>query len=335
MKSTASDFVTQGGVRCRKYESYAFVGQSAAFASIDKTIRTVAPSDCPVIITGETGTGKEMVARKIHSLSKRGSEIFVPVDCTNLTGQLFESQLFGHVKGAFTSAISDTLGFFRAADGGTIFFDEISELPLDLQGKLLRVLEEGMVVPLGSTEAYPVDVRVICATNRDLRKMVRDGKFRPDLYYRLNVISLEVSPLRDRKEDILILAEYFLDKQAKLYDKPAKKLSGQASKILTDYDWPGNVRELANVMERAFVMSESAEQIEPSMLPAEILVGDLLPQEERNKEFPAMGEVKKKLVIRALQAAGGHKMAAAKLLKIDYGKLTRLMKKFDLHPNYK
>jgi transcriptional regulator with PAS, ATPase and Fis domain len=332
MKTSASGLVAQEGVRCRKY---AFVGQSAAFAGVNKTIRTIAPSDCPVIITGETGTGKEMVARKIHSLSQRCEQVFVPVDCTTLTGQLFESQLFGHAKGAFTGAFSDTLGFFRAADGGTIFFDEISELPLDLQAKLLRVLEEGAVMPLGSTKAFPVDVRVLCATNRELRKMVRNDKFRADLYYRLNVVNLEISPLRDRKEDVVILAEYFLDKQARLYDGPAKRLTPSAIKILTDYDWPGNVRELANVIERAYVLSQSEEEIGPSMLPMEILVGDILPEQERGQEFPAMGEVNRKLVIRALQAANGHKMAATKLLKIDYGKLSRLMKKHNLHPSYK
>lgn len=278
-----------------------------------------------------------MVARKIHSVSQRCKQVFVPVDCTTLTGQLFESQLFGHVKGAFTGAFSDTLGFFRAADGGTIFFDEISELPLDLQVRFLRVLEEREITPLGSTKTFPVDVRVLCATSRELREMVRNDKFRADLYYRLNVVKLEISPLRDRKEDIVILAEYFLDRQAKLYDRPAKGLTPSAIKILTDYDWPGNVRELANVMERAYVLSQSEEEIKPSMLPMEILVGDMLPEQEREQEqeFPAMDEVNKKLVIRALQATNGHKMAAAKLLKIDYGKLNRLIKKHSLYPSYK
>jgi two-component system response regulator AtoC len=332
VKSSASGFTAQEGVRRCKYT---FIGQSAAFTSVDKTIQTIAPSDCPVVIIGETGTGKEMVARKIHSLSQRCGQVFVPVDCTTLTGQLFESQLFGHVKGAFTGAFSDTLGFFRAANGGTIFFDEISELPLDLQVKFLRVLQEGEITPLGSTKAFPVDVRVLCATSCDLREMVRNGKFRADLYYRLNVVSLEISPLRDRKEDIVILAKYFLDKQAKLYDRPAKRLTSAAMKILTDYDWPGNVRELANVIERVCVLSQSEEEIGPSMLPMEILVGDILPEQEQEQEFPAMDEVNKKLVIRALQATNGHKMAAAKLLKIDYGKLSRFIKKHKLYPNYK
>jgi transcriptional regulator with PAS, ATPase and Fis domain len=333
VRTSASGLVVQKkGVRRRKD---AFIGQSAAFADIDKAIRTIAPCDCPVIITGETGTGKEMVARKIHSLSQRCEQIFVPVDCTTLTGQLFESQLFGHTRGAFTGAFSDTLGFFRVSDGGTIFFDEISELPLDLQAKLLRVLEEGAVTPLGSTKAFPVDVRVLCATNRELREMVRNDKFRADLYYRLNVVNLEISPLRDRKKDVVILAEYFLDKQAELYDGPTKRLTPSAMKILTDYDWPGNVRELANVIERAYVLSQSEEEIGPSMLPMEILVGDILPEQELGQEFPAMSEVNKKLVMRALQVTNGRKMAATKLLKIDYGKLSRLIKKHNLHPSYK
>jgi transcriptional regulator with PAS, ATPase and Fis domain len=176
-------------------------------------IETVAARKCSVIITGETGVGKEMVARQIHNASNRANKVFVPVDCTTLTGQLFESQLFGHVKGAFTGAVDNTLGFFRAAEGGTIFLDEISEIPMELQAKLLRVLQQSCVVPLGSTKSYPIDIRVLCATNCNLYEMVREGTFRSDLYYRLNVINLEVPPLRQRKEDILPLAEYFLESQ--------------------------------------------------------------------------------------------------------------------------
>ena len=161
--------------------------------------------ECSVVITGETGTGKEMVARKIHRCSNRSQNVFVPVDCTSLTGQLFESQLFGHVKGAFTGAISDSLGFFRAADKGTIFLDEIGEVPLDLQAKLLRVLQESCVTPVGSTKSCPIKVRVLCATNRDLREMVRQHTFRQDLYYRLNVVTLQIPPLRDRQDDVLLL----------------------------------------------------------------------------------------------------------------------------------
>ena len=186
-----------------------FIGRSSAFNSITDRIKMVAEYNCPIIISGETGTGKEMVAHEIHHNSTRRNAIFVPVDCTTMTGQLFESQLFGHVKGSFTGAVSDSLGFFRAADGGTIFLDEIGELSLDLQPKLLRVLQESCVVPVGSTQSCKADVRIICATNRNLKQMVRDGTFRSDLYYRLDVIHLEIPPLRSRREDIIPLAEYF------------------------------------------------------------------------------------------------------------------------------
>ena len=174
------------------------IGTSPAFASILETINAVASRQCSMIISGETGAGKEMVARRIHNCSDRKDKIFVPVDCTTLTGQLFESQLFGHVRGAFTGAVSDTLGFFRAADTGTIFLDEISEIPLDLQSKLLRVLQESRVTPVGSVKSHQIDVRVLCATNRDLKQMVNEGKFRADLYYRLNVVTVYIPPLRER-----------------------------------------------------------------------------------------------------------------------------------------
>jgi len=309
-----------------------FIGQSHAFQSIVETIRTIAPRECSVVIVGETGTGKEMVARNIHFNSRRADKVFVPVDCSSISGQLFESQLFGHMRGAFTGAISDTLGFFRAADAGTIFLDEIGELALDLQAKLLRVLQESRVLPVGSTKPYPVDVRVLCATNHDLRQMVLDAKFRADLYFRLNVVQLEVPPLRVRKEDVPILASYFLDKQAKLYNEPPKELTTAALKILVDYDWPGNVRELANVIEHAYIVSTS-NQITPEALPTEVLTGCLLPQDD--KAFPTMDKVNERLVIRALQAVNGRKMAAAKLLKIDHRKLSRLIKKFNLQPTWK
>jgi transcriptional regulator with PAS, ATPase and Fis domain len=330
-RMASDDAVQERASEC----SYAFVGRSAAFTDVDKTILSVAPWDCPIVITGETGTGKEMVARKIHVTSRRRSQIFVPVDCTTLTGQLFESQLFGHVRGAFTGAMSDTLGFFRAADGGTIFLDEIGELPLDLQAKLLRVLQEGQITPLGAVKPVKVDVRVLCATNRNLREMVRQEKFRADLFYRLNVVQIEVIPLRERKEDIPMLAEYFLEKQARLYGGPAKRLSEHAREAMIAYSWPGNVREVANVMERAYVLSQSAQEIGMAMLPNEIVSEGLAVQPEQSQQFPTMNDVTRQLVIRALQVAGGHKMRACELLRIDYGKLSRLMKKYNLSASYK
>ena len=306
------------------------IWQPSILLSIIQTIKTVALRDCPVVILGETGTAKEMVARQIHVHSSRAENIFVPVDCAALAGQIFESQLFGHMKGASTGVSCDSLGFFRAANGGTIFLDEIQELSPILQAKLLRVLQESCVTPVGSTKSYPVNVRIICATNRDLSQLVRDGSFRADLYFHLNVATLELPPLRERKEDIIILANYFLNVQAALYSEPPKTLTPSAMKVLTGYSWPGNVRELAYVMERAFVMSCS-NKIKASELPMGILATGILPQQEH--QFPTMDEVNKKLVVRALEATKGHKMATAKLLGIDHRKLNRLITKFSLQPS--
>jgi DNA-binding NtrC family response regulator len=308
-----------------------FIGHSPAFRSIIETIRIVSCRECPVIITGETGTGKEMVARQIHVHSSRSKAVFVAVDCATLTGQLFESQLFGHVKGAFTGAICDTLGFFRAANSGTIFLDEIGELSCDVQAKLLRVLEQSCVTPLGSTQSYSVDVRVLCATNHNMPEMIRQGQFRSDLYYRLNVVQIEVPPLRARREDIVTLAEYFLNQQAELYNEPRKQLTASAESLLTSYDWPGNVRELANVMERAYIMSRSSE-IGPSVLSRQVLAHDIM--DEQGRGFPTMAQVERKLVMRALEAADGRKMVAAKLLRIDHRRLNRLIKKHNLRQTY-
>jgi len=303
------------------------IGTSAVFGSILETINTVASRQCSMIISGETGVGKEIVARQIHLCSDRADKVFVPVDCTTLTGQLFESQLFGHVRGAFTGAVSDTLGFFRAADGGTIFLDEISEIPFDLQAKLLRVLQESSVTPVGSVKSFPIDVRVLCATNQNLKQLVDSSKFRTDLYYRLNVVAVEVPPLRERPEDILGLAEYFLARQAELYNEPYKALTDQTRKLLLDYHWPGNVRELANVMERAYILTDT-DLITPAVLPVEILVAT--PVENGKARLPTLNEAQRKVIIQALETTGGKKMAAAKILGLERRKLNRLLEKLNI-----
>jgi transcriptional regulator with PAS, ATPase and Fis domain len=305
-----------------------FIGKSSAFASILEIIEAVADRKCPVIISGETGVGKEMVARQIHNTSDRCENVFVPVDCTTLTGQLFESQLFGHVRGAFTGAISDSLGFFRAADGGTIFLDEIAEIPFELQAKLLRVLQENTVTPVGSTKSYPINIRVLCATNRDLNKTVKEGGFRSDLYYRLNVVNVEVAPLRQRKEDILPLAEYFLANQSLFYNEPSKMLSPSVKKLLLDYSWPGNVRELANAIERAYVLAKEAD-IQPSVLPFEIIIGET--SENTQNKLSTLDEVKRKIIIQALQFTRGRKIAAAKILGIERRSLNRLIERLNVN----
>ena len=304
------------------------VGTSPAFGSLLETIDTIASRQCSVIISGETGAGKEIVARRIHVCSNRANEVFVPVDCTTLTGQLFESQLFGHVKGAFTSAVSDTIGFFRAADKGTIFIDEISEIPIDLQAKFLRILQESSVTPVGSVKSFPIDIRVLCATNRNLKQMVDDNKFRADLFYRLNVVSVHVPPLRERAQDILDLAEYFLARQAEFYNEPYKALTDQTKKLLLDYHWPGNVRELANKMERAYVLTDT-EAIAPVSLPTEIFVA-ASSAENGKARIPMLNEVQRKVIVKALNAVGGKKLAAAKILGLERRKLNRLMGKLNI-----
>jgi len=303
------------------------IGKSPAFNSILETIKAIASRKCPIIIIGETGVGKEMVARQIHYSSDRADRVFVPVDCTSLTGTLFESQLFGHIRGAFTGAVENTLGFFRAADGGTIFLDEIGEIPLELQGKLLRILQENSVTPLGSTKPHLIDVRVLCASNRNLQDMIKEGKFRSDLYYRLNVVTLEVPPLRQRKEDILLLAEYFLANQAAFYNEPSKVLSASTKNLLLNYSWPGNIRELANAMERAYVLSVGKE-IQPAMLPFEIIISDSPPYPQY--ELPTLDEVKRRIVTQTLEFTRGRKLAAAKILGIDRRQLNRLIERLNI-----
>jgi len=290
-------------------------------------VNVIAARSCPVIITGETGVGKEMVARRTHCASGRADKVFVPVDCTTLTGQLFESQLFGHAKGAFTGAVDSTLGFFRAANGGTLFLDEISEIPLELQAKLLRVLQEETVTPLGSTKSYPVDIRVLCATSRNLYEMVKEGTFRPDLYYRLNVVNLEVPPLRQRKEDIMPLAEYFLANQSAFYGEPSKILSPTAKKLLLRYSWPGNVRELANAMERAYILTPGLE-IQPSAMPFELIIADT--HSYPKHELPTLDEVKRRIILETLEFTKGRKLAAAQILGIERRRLNRLIDKLNI-----
>src|SRR6201996_3531429 len=218
------------------------VGDSAPMTELKRAAQGIAVRQSTVMILGETGTGKEMLARYIHENSLRLHKPFIPVDCSSLSDTLFESELFGHVKGAFTGAMRDSLGFIRAADGGTLFLDEIGELSLALQSKLLRVLQEKVVVPVGDTTPRAVDIRVITATNRDLEQMVRQGTFRQDLYFRLNVMVLKTPPLRERPQDIIPLAEYFLKVQSDLYSEPLKKISQPVADVLTCYPWPGNVR---------------------------------------------------------------------------------------------
>jgi len=240
---------------------------------------------------------------------------------------LFESQLFGHVKGAFTGAIDKTLGFFRAADGGTIFLDEISEIPLELQAKLLRVLQDSAVTPLGSTKSCLIDVRVLCSSNSNLHQLVKEGSFRSDLYYRLNVVTLEVPPLRERREDIPTLAKYFLANQAVFYGEEPKVLSPTARQLILNYSWPGNIRELANAMERGYVLTTGRE-IQAAALPFEIIIAE--PVSYPKHELPTLNEVQRKIITQTLEFTRGRKLAAARILGIERRKLNRLIEKLNI-----
>ena len=229
------------------------LGQSRWAIQAREQIARFAAVDASVLVAGPTGAGKELIARAIHEQSPRADNPFIPVCCTTITSQLFASQLFGHCKGAFTGAEHSAMGCFRAADGGTIFLDEIGELELEMQAKLLRVVQERAVVPVGSSASQPVDFRLVCATNRDLKQEVSAGRFREDLYFRINVVSMEAGRLKDRAEDIVVLAEHFLEQFASRSGFPRKRLSPGALELLTAYDWPGNVRELKHVLERAMI----------------------------------------------------------------------------------
>lgn len=309
-----------------------FVGHSADVEVLRRLIDAVSGRMCTVLICGESGTGKELVARQIHASGLRADRPFVPVDCTTLSDTLIESQLFGHEKGAFTGADRASLGFFRAADGGTLFLDEVGELPAAMQSKLLRCLEEQAVVPLGGVEAVPIDVRVLAATHRDLKAMVARGEFRGDLYFRLNVVRIEVPPLRTRKSDLVCLAKHFLKRQAELYDERLKTLSSDAISALMAYDWPGNVRELANAIEHAYVLSGD-DTIAARDLPTFVQAASVSDLTSGDGPVVPLAVAERALITRALQAANGNQSRAATMLQIDRRRLYRKIRSYGLHIN--
>lgn len=304
-----------------------FRGESPAIRTLSEIAAGVAARHCTVMILGETGSGKEMLARFIHSRSGRAGKPFIPVDCSTLSDGLFESELFGHVRGAFTGAVRDALGFVRAADGGTLFLDEIGELTPALQAKLLRVVQERTIVPVGDTRPRRVDVRIIAATHRDLQAMVRAETFRQDLFFRLNVVVLHLPPLRQRPEDVLPLARHFLGAQAALYGEAMKRLSPETAELLGRYDWPGNVRELANAMEHAHVLA-SDETIEPADLPPRL--------RERTGGVPAgagelrLEQVERQTIAEALKRTNFNKAAASRMLGINVQRLARRIARLDI-----
>ncbi len=293
------------------------VGRSASIRRLLDLVARVAPRDTTVLITGESGTGKELIARALHQKSARKDRPFVAVNCAALSESLFESELFGHEKGAFTGAVSLKRGRFELAQGGTIFLDEVGELAPSLQAKLLRVLQQREFERVGGTQAHPLDIRVVAATNRDLQEDVQDGRFREDLFHRLNVVNLDSPPLRDRKEDIPLLARYFLNRSAERCKRQLQGLSPKAEEMILQYSWPGNVRELENAMERAVVLGVS-DWVLPEDLPEPLM--DSAPRDAKAKYHQSVGQAKHDAIIEAyVQGKGDYKQAARAL---------------GLHPNY-
>jgi DNA-binding NtrC family response regulator len=292
------------------------IGKARRFLEMLKLAEHVAPTDSTVLIQGESGTGKEVVARHIHDLSNRADGPFLSINCGALPESLLESELFGHVKGSFTGAVRDKQGLFAAARGGTFFLDEVGEMPPSLQVKLLRVLQEREVIPVGATEAIPVDVRIIAATNRDLEEEMRRGNFRSDLFYRLNVIALHLPPLRERRDDLLLLLELFLQRLGDGAGTEPKALSQEALDAVMVYEWPGNVRELENALEHAAVLSRSP-LIEPAHLPERITKRRKEPLvAERSYKNPSLEVIERAYIMWVLQAEGGNKTRAAEVLGI-------------------
>src|SRR3989449_1126721 len=306
------------------------VGNAQPMQCVKEIISKVATTDSPVLIEGESGTGKELVAAAIHRLSGRAKGPFIPVNCSAIPEDLLESEFFGHVRGAFSGAVSDALGLFRGANEGTIFLDEIAELSPGLQVKLLRVLQEMQVRPVGSTKAHPVDVRVIAATNRDLDRTIADGSFRQDLYYRLNVVRVSLPPLRTRREDIPALVNHFLRRYNRRFRRDVKGITPDALGALGAYDFPGNVRELENVIERAFATG-AREQLTLSDLP--VLGPASVPSAtiaSPSGNVPRLADVEKDLILRALAFYKDDKEAAASALGISRRTIYRRLKEYGM-----
>jgi DNA-binding NtrC family response regulator len=302
------------------------IGVSPKMQRVYRLIERVSQHTYPVLILGESGTGKELVAKSIHFLGLRRNRPFVPVDCSALVPTLIESELFGYVKGAFTGAVNTKQGLMAAADSGTLFLDEIGDLPVDLQAKLLRALQEKEVKPVGSTERVSIAVRVIAATNRDLETAVRQGGFRQDLYFRLNVVQIKMPPLRERKGDIPLLVNSFLEKFSEANGR-VRTISEEAMTHLISYDWPGNVRELENAIERAIALG-SGPILHVGDLPSNLHRGtsERLPE---NDELLPLDELERRAILRALRESSGDKLAAARLLGIGKTTLYRKLKQYE------
>jgi DNA-binding NtrC family response regulator len=314
----------------KKYTFDNIIGTSEAMTKVYKTIHSIKESTASVLIRGETGTGKELVAKAIHFNSAKALKPYLPVNCAALNENLLASELFGHVKGAFTGAISDKTGLFEAADGGTLFLDEIGDISIGLQKTFLRTLEDGEIQPVGSFERKKVSVRIIAATNKDLESMVEDGSFRKDLYYRLNVVTIELPPLTRRKGDIGLLARHFLDRYAAQNHKPITRISKEALKLLEAYHWPGNVRELENIIERA-TLFETTEEITRDSLPSSFTDPDIHSEKRfLHEDAGSLEQLSRQHIFKVLELTNGNKTQASKLLGIDRSTLWRIMNRLKM-----
>ncbi|HEX7084757.1 MAG TPA: sigma-54 dependent transcriptional regulator [Vicinamibacterales bacterium] len=323
----------------RRYSFESIIGRSRAMQDLFQTLETVARTASTILITGETGTGKELVARAIHHASPRRAHRFVAINCSAIPENLLEAELFGHVRGAFTGAVGSRQGRLEQANRGTLFLDEVGTMGMPLQMKLLRVLQEREFERVGDSQTIKVDVRVIAATNADLAKMVAEGTFREDLYYRLNVIPVKLPPLRERREDIPLLVQHFVQKFCTELQRPVMTVSQSAMRCLMQYAWPGNVRQLENAMERAVALSGQRSQIEVSDLPpdvqqadesAEMLPGLALP--DGGLDFERfIARIEREVIRRALERTGGNKAAAAQVLNLKRTTLVEKLKRLEGH----
>ncbi|GAB1261379.1 sigma-54-dependent transcriptional regulator [Aurantivibrio plasticivorans] len=312
------------------------LGKADSFVSVKKKIAKLARSQAPVYISGESGTGKELVARSIHDQGPRANEPFVPVNCGAIPSELMESEFFGHKKGSFTGANSDKQGLFQAANGGTLFLDEVADLPLDMQVKLLRAIQEKAVRPVGSQQEDQIDVRILSATHKDLNKEIADGKFRNDLFYRINVIQLDIPPLRERREDIAELANYFLKQFAAELDLPAATLSKSGLSALKSYPFPGNIRELENILERAYTLCDN-EEIGPEDLQLPQTTADQTGVSINGRPGTITGsldefleDIERDVITKALDETRWNRTAAAKKLGVSFRSLRYRLKKLGL-----
>ncbi len=308
------------------------VGRGEAMVDVYRTIAKVAPGRSTVLLRGESGTGKELVARAIHRHSQRKAGPFIAIDCGAIPESLLESELFGYTKGSFTGALVDKPGLFSEADGGTLLLDEIGNVSLAMQARLLRVLQDQQVRPIGSNRPRSVDVRIVAATNLDLEAAVARGSFRQDLYYRLNVVSIAIPPLRDRAEDIPLLVEAFLHRAARQNSKPVLSVTPEAMQALVAYEWPGNVRELAHVVERVVVLSQS-DPIGVEDLPLEVRGSRAGTPDDLTVDHPTLEELKRRYIVRVVAEAQGNISRAAAVLGVDRRSLYRMMRRYKINPS--